>query len=346
MGDQGLHLRDFRPVSRLEPRGKERLTPRFPVIDAHNHLYHEPDIDDLLRRMDAFGIQMIIDLDGIPGGGLERQIQRLVRAHPGRFAVYTQLDIRGIDSPAFEQDMRDTLHRAREQGAAGIKFHKQLGLHWRDASGAFILPDDPRLQCIWRTAAQLQLPVTIHIADPVSFFDGTVDGTHERYEELHAHPNWYWGDKGTPGHAVLLAAQENLLRRNRDTTFVIAHIGSHAEDLRNVARMLEAHPNMYVDTAERIAELGRQPYTAREFLLTYQDRVIYGTDLSPRPANVSGNYRFFETRDEYFPYNDWDEHNQGRWNIYGVFLPEEALRKIYRENILRINPVLRERVGS
>ena len=135
-----------------------------------------------------------------------------------------------------------------------------------------------------------------------------------------------------------------MLRKNPDTRFIIAHVGSYAENLKEVGRMLDAYPNMYTDTAERIAELGRQPYTARDFLIKYQDRIIYGTDLVPNAANISGNYRFYETKDEYFPYNSLDEHNQGRWNIYGVYLPDDALKKIYYENALRIIPGIRKMI--
>jgi predicted TIM-barrel fold metal-dependent hydrolase len=110
--------------------------------------------------------------------------------------------------------------------------------------------------------------------------------------------------------------------------------------------MLDLYPNMMVDTAERISELGRQPYTARDFLIRYQDRVLYGTDLLPTESNISANYRFFETRDEYFPYNSLDEHNQGRWNIYGVFLPDRVLEKIYFLNALRYIPRLASLIGE
>jgi len=100
--------------------------------------------------------------------------------------------------------------------------------------------------------------------------------------------------------------------------------------------MLDEFPNMYVDTAERISELGRQPFTSRDFLIRYADRVLYGTDLLPNATNTSANYRFFETADEYFPYNSMDEHNQGRWNIYGVHLPDDVLSKIYFGNAERL----------
>jgi len=139
-----------------------------------------------------------------------------------------------------------------------------------------------------------------------------------------------------------MEAQCNLLRQNPHTRFIIPHVGSCAEDLARAGAMLDEFPNMYVDTAERIAEMGRQPYSARQFLIKYQDRVLYATDLVPNRANVMGNYRFYETFDEYFPYNDWDEHQQGRWNIYGVGLPDEVLRKIYYENACKVIPALKK----
>ena len=106
--------------------------------------------------------------------------------------------------------------------------------------------------------------------------------------------------------------------------------------------MLDTYPNLYTDTAERIAELGRQPYSSRDFIIKYQDRILYGTDLVPNATNVSGNYRFFETKDEYFPYNSWDEHNQGRWNIYGIYLPDDILKKVYYENALKVIPGIKK----
>jgi predicted TIM-barrel fold metal-dependent hydrolase len=233
-----------------------------------------------------------------------------------------------------------------ERGVTGIKISKELGLTVKTKNGKYLKPDDDRLRPLWEKASKYDLPVLIHIADPVSFFDKVIDHTHERYEELIDHPEWSWGNSNCPRFHELLDCQENMLRKNPDTRFIIAHAGSYAENLKEVGRMLDTYQNMYVDTAERIAELGRQPYTSRDFLIKYQDRVLYGTDLVPNATNVSGNYRFFETKDEYFPYNSFDEHNQGRWNIYGVYLPDEALEKIYYKNALRIVPRVRKMLGE
>lgn len=341
-----ITLDKFRPVSRLENNQAERFKPRFALIDAHNHLMRTHDSAAVVREMDRFGVELIIDLDGFWDGGLESQMALYGRRYPGRFAHFTRVNISGIDQPDFAEKAAGQLRAAAQMGACGVKFSKSLGVKLKDARGRYIKPDDDRLRVVWETAAALNLPVTIHVADPPSFFDRVIDNTHERYEELAEHPGWSYGNRGCPGFTELLDAQEHMLEANPDTTFIVAHVGSHAENLSDVARMLDAYPNMNVDTAERISELGRQPYSARDFLIKYQDRVVYGTDLLPTPANISGNYRFYETKDEYFPYNSLDEHNQGRWNIYGVFLPDGVLKKIYRDNALRLIPGLRKLIGN
>lgn len=340
-----IYLNQYRPISRLEVLQEERFTPRFPVIDAHNHLMRTRDAASVVDAMDEFGIRLMVDLDGFWDGKLDEQLALFGRSYPGRFAHFVRVNLEGIDESDFAVRTGKYLKECADKGACGVKFSKSLGVKLKDRSGRYLKPDDDRLRVIWDVAAMLRLPVTIHIADPPSFFDPVIDGTHERYEELAEHPDWSYGSRPCPRFRELLDAQERMLERNPDTTFIVAHVGSHAENLQNVSRMLDTYPNMLVDTAERISELGRQPYSARAFLLQYQDRVLYGTDLLPTPSNISGNYRFFETYDEYFPYNSIEEHNQGRWNIYGVSLPDDALEKIYYQNAIKVIPRLGEIMG-
>ncbi|WP_455381568.1 amidohydrolase family protein [Salinispira pacifica] len=335
-----IPINEFRPVSRLETPVTEIRRPRFPVIDAHSHLKRPNDPAELVERMDQFGIRLIVDLDGFWDGSLEEELRRYPERYPDRFRVFCRVNVEPIDDEGFGKRAREYVLACHRKGAAGIKFSKSLGLKIRDRYGNFIRPDDDRLRPIWEAAAEVGIPVTIHIADPPAFFD-PIDPTNERYEELAEHPHWSYHTRGCPGFHELLECQHRLLERNPDTTFIVAHVGSYAENLRAVGAMLDRYPNMYVDTAERISELGRQPYSAREFIIKYQDRVIYGTDLLPNATNTGANYRFFESWDEYFPYNSFEEHNQGRWNIYGIGLPDEVLRKVYVENAERL--ILKER---
>lgn len=341
-----IPLNEFRPRSRLETPDGSLLRSRFPVIDAHNHLTRTRDASALVADMDRFNIRMIVDLDGFWDARMEEQYRLFADRYPGRFAIFCRVNLSEIDAPDFAVKTHKHLKSCVERGAVGIKFSKSLGVKLTDSQGCYLKPDDERLRVVWEMAAKLDLPVTIHIADPPSFFDKVVDASHERYEELVSHPQWSYGNRPCPRFQELMDAQENLLETNPETRFIIAHVGSHAENLRHVANMLDHYPNMLVDTAERISELGRQPYSARDFLINHQDRILYGTDLIPTESNISANYRFFETRDEYFPYNSLDEHNQGRWNIYGVFLPDEVLKKIYYRNALRYIPRLARLVGE
>ncbi|MCA9268471.1 MAG: amidohydrolase family protein, partial [Planctomycetales bacterium] len=130
------------------------------------------------------------------------------------------------------------------------------------------------------------------------------------------------------------------------TTFIGAHVANNAEDLATVGRWLDAYPNLYVEIASRIGELGRQPFTARQFFIRYQERILFGTDGPWPEARVRLYWRFLETNDEYFPYSEKEFPPQGFWNIYGVDLPDDVLRKVYHENAARIVPGVAERFAK
>jgi predicted TIM-barrel fold metal-dependent hydrolase len=208
----------------------------------------------------------------------------------------------------------------------------------RDGSGLFRpargLPiDDPRLGVIWETAAELGMPVLVHIGDPRAFFR-PVDARNERYEELVQHPEWQYAGPGLYAFEELLDMQERLLAANPRTSFVIPHGGSWPENLAWVDGALGRHPNMSIDISERIAEFGRAPYSARAFFIKHQDRILFGTDAWPggMARRYEPYFRFLETFDEYFDHGPYNT----RWKIYGIGLPAPALEKIYRLNAERL----------
>ena len=161
-----------------------------------------------------------------------------------------------------------------------------------------------------------------------------VDERNERFEELAAHPNWSFCSAHF-GKQELLQQRDRVFARHPRTTFVAAHVAERAEELSYVSGLLERYPNVLVDIGARSAELGRQPYAAREFFLKHSDRILFGTDLVPEVGMYRLHFRFLETADEYFEYPSHAS-RQGRWNIYGLFLPDDVLRRVYRENALRV----------
>jgi len=175
----------------------------------------------------------------------------------------------------------------------------------------------------------------IHVADPVAFFD-PIDETNERWEVSGEHPDWAFTSPPFPSFMEIMNGFKNLVTRHENTTFIGAHVGCYGENLGWVGQMLDDCPNYYIDISARLGELGRQPYTARKFFIQYQDRVLFGSDMSPDLDAYRLCYRFLETDDEYFNYNTSEVPGQGRWYVHGMYLPDAVLEKIYRKNAMRV----------
>jgi predicted TIM-barrel fold metal-dependent hydrolase len=341
-GRDTLPLEEYAPRSALVVQRHEVTRARFPAIDVHNHLgrWVTPDwqasVDDILSVMDACNLHTIVNLDGMWGEELEINLDRYDRAHPGRFVTFAQADWSLVDRPDFGSLLAAQLADSVRRGARGLKIWKHLGLHYRDAAGRLIPIDDERLDVLWGTAAEYQVPVLIHIADPVAFFQ-PLDWTNERWEELHAHPDWHFYGSQFPSFEVLIEQFERLVAKHPATTFSGAHVGCYAENLGWVSRMLDTYPNFTVDIGQRISELGRQPYSSRRLFERHADRILFGTDcFPPNPAWYAPYFRFLETGDEYFPYGVGGIPAQGRWSIYGVDLPDDILRRVYYGNAARL----------
>jgi predicted TIM-barrel fold metal-dependent hydrolase len=289
--------------------------------------------------MDRCNLRAIVNLDGRWGEELEANLDRYDRAHPGRFATCCHVDWEAaVASGDVGRGAAESLRASVAAGAKGIKVWKDLGLHVRDERGELILPDDGRLAPLWEACAEAGMPVFIHTADPVAFFD-PVDEHNERYEQLRAHPEWSFADRSFPRFERLIDALEALVAANPDTTFVGVHVGGYAERLGRVGAMLDAYPNYFVDIAARVAELGRQPRAAREFVVRHADRVLFGIDeFPPELENYAIYFRFLETADEAFAHSTEEVPLMGRWSISGIDLPDEVLRMVYSDNAGRLIP--------
>jgi predicted TIM-barrel fold metal-dependent hydrolase len=287
-------LLEYVPKSMLHLPETHVPRARFPVIDFHTHITGgnpgggNPngskirfDIDpaDCLAVMDRKNIRTMVDLTGSYGDGLREAQRRLQEAHPGRFFVFTEpawIKASERNYAKFQADQIESDHKA---GAKGLKVLKTLGLYLREAgSQKLVRIDDARFDPMWETAGALKMPVAIHVSDPEAFFL-PIDRFNEHWEELHAHPDWSFHGRDFPGNRDLQAARRNVMRRHPRTQFVCLHVAD-AEDLPYVSECMDSHPNMNVDIAARIGELGRQPRMARKFFDRYQDRILFGTDAS------------------------------------------------------------------
>jgi predicted TIM-barrel fold metal-dependent hydrolase len=327
-----LNLGDFQPQSVLRVAEHFIERPKFPVIDFHNHIDGlEPT--DVLRTMDNCGIEHLVNITMKPGTDGMESLARLRAASSGRFSTIAWMDWRDLNEDGFFERSVRRLEQCVAAGAIGMKIWKDLGLLLRDGDGSLLRIDDPRLDPLFARAAELGIFIMFHTADPASFFLPT-DAQNERFEELSAHPDWSFHDSAF-SREELLAQRNNVFARHAETRFVAAHMGEQPEDLAALATMLEAFPNVRLDMSARVAELGRQPFTARRFFLRFADRILFGADLLPEESMYRAHYRFFETEDEYFDYPSHAS-RQGRWKIYGLGLPDAVLERIYRGNAIAL----------
>ena len=327
--------------------------PRLPMVDMHVHLSLGAG-DRLLGLMKRYGIDHIVNLSGgHPMGSLPQQLSA-ARASHGKITVFTAFPYEQAESPGYGPRMARILRIGHDMGAKGLKIAKVLGLGLPGPTGKLLPVDDPELDVVFETAGELGMPIAIHAGDPRAFWL-PVDQRNERLAELTAHPGWALYGKSVPSFDQILGQLERRIARHPSTKFISVHFGNCAEDIDRVAGMLRRYPNLYIDTAARIPEMGRHPADKlRAFFQEFQDRILYGSDLGvgpdPEPLFLgssgaspptpeeqelffSATHRFFETDDRGFAH---PTPIQGSWKIDGIHLPRDVLEKVYAKNAMRL----------
>lgn len=336
--DMKMDFEEYDPPSTLKVDGHRLSRAKFPFIDIHNHQgnMNTSDFKDLIEKMDKLNMGVMINLSGrgfrSSGDHLEKSIENINNRYPNRFVLFTNVDFNDIDNPEWTARTVKQLEADVKRGAKGLKIYKSLGLHSRDSKGNLIRINDPRIDPVWAKCGELGIPVLIHTADPKPFWD-PIDNQNERWLELKLHPRRRY-DETFPTWESLIGDQHDVFRKHPKTTFINAHLGWYGNDLKKLGELMDLYPNMLTEIGAVIAELGRQPRTAKAFLTNYQDRVLFGKD-SWVPEEYETYFRVLETEDEYFPYH---KRYHAFWRMYGIGLPDEILKKIYYKNALRILP--------
>jgi len=335
------------------------------VIDVHTHVMPFPPdpasvSDEAVRRavriMDQNGIVRMVDLSGGFGERLKNRIALYDRLAPGRFLTFANMDFSTVNEPQFSKKAMADLEEAYRLGARGLKSFKSLGLGHKDQNGKLIRFDDPRFDPVWTKCGELGIPVWFHVGDPAAFFRPPTPDN-ERYGELSVHPEWSFYGGQFPAREELLTQMVNVLLRHPETTFVGVHFGNNPENYRYVAAVLDRCRNFNIDTAARVAEIGRHDSAKlRDFFIKYQDRILFGSDIVfsadnmdlgvPMPGKRTDadaktfydtHWKFFETATRNM---DHPSPIQGNWKVNAIDLPPQVLHKLYIGNAKRLIPGL------
>jgi predicted TIM-barrel fold metal-dependent hydrolase len=324
---------------------------RIPKVDIHAHI--DPDVARPARAlMQAHGIGRVVNVSGgWVGEGLQESMAAATEPS-GFYVVFANIDWTGVGEPGWAAREIKRMERAKAMGVRGMKIAKNLGLGVVFADGRRVPVDDPVLDPVFEAIGRLKLPVLIHTGDPKAFFD-PVSPANERFAELESHPRWSFADRSRfPAWEALFGEYEHRVKRSKGTTFIGAHFGNDPEDPSRVGRMLDECPNLYVDTAARVPEIGRRPAETKKVILAHSDRVVFGTDLQagsgmlvlgagPPGGHPKGEvdrfftstWRFFETADRAFAH---PTPIQGLWTIDGIELPNDVLEAVYHKNAERL----------
>jgi predicted TIM-barrel fold metal-dependent hydrolase len=338
-----MSFEDYDPPSSLKVEGEIIKKAKFNFIDVHSHLWNMPlmDLNELVAEMDEINMGYIVNLSGSGIGPqaakdayFEKSTKNIKENQPGRIGLFVNVDFNSVDVENHVENQVNVIRDAVAKGAIGLKVYKSLGLTNKDSKGNRVAVDDERLGPIWEVCGELGIPVLIHSADPFQFWQDK-DGQNERWFELKEKPNRYYGDSDfIPPFEDIIKEQHTIFERHKKTIFINAHLGWMGNDLKRLGEHLDKYPNVVTEFGAVIAELGRQPKTARQFFIDYQDRIMFGKD-SYNKKEFYTYFRVLESDDEYFSYF---RKRHAFWKMYGLNLPDEVLKKVYYENALKLFP--------
>lgn len=331
---------DYRPQSTLVT--ETHLVPRakFPAIDFHGHpqnrLSSTQALAEMVAALDRLNVRVMVAADNLSGTRLQQAVATVAGSpERDRVRALAGIDFRDVGAGWAERAIRQ-LEADVKAGAVGVgEIPKSLGLSIRKRDGSRLRIDDPDLDPVWDACARLNLPVFIHTADPQEFFE-PIDYHNERWLELALFPGRRYPPEQFPRFQELMTERDNLFKRHPRTTFVAAHMGWYANDLPRLGQLLDAMPNVYTEVGAVLYDIGRQPRSAHDFFVKYQDRILFGKDAF-EPSEYPYYWRVFETHDEYF---DYYRNYHAFWKLYGIDLPDPVLKKVYYRNALKLTPGL------
>jgi uncharacterized protein len=328
---------EYQPKSTLVSKEHKIDRAKFPFIDIHSHHWNptREHVDELIKGMDSINLRILVNLSGGTGEELKRTVETMKGRYPDRFVVFANMSYDDLDKPGFGKRAAERPEQDVRNGAQGLKIFKDFGMELHYANGQRVHADDPEFDPVFEKCAELKIPVLIHVAEPSAFFD-PLDYRNERWEELREFPRRARPPSKYPPFETLMTERNHLFAKHPRTNFIAAHLAFHGNDLARLGKLFDDYPNVYTDIAAVLAELGRQPYSAHDFLVKYQDRVLMGKDIYD-VDEYKWYFRALETRDEYFEYY---RKRHAFWRIYGFQVPDEVLKKIYYKNALKLVPGL------
>lgn len=332
--ENGILLKEYQPHSQFVVQKSLTDKAKFEALDMHAHdSAQTPEaLECWIKTMDDCNIQKIAIMHYLTFGRPFEDFVEAYKPYKERFTFWCSFDYTDIDTAEGLQKSLAYLEHCKELGAVGVGEMGDKGdgdLYARPLEGRGIHLDDPRIQPLLQKCGELKMPISVHIADAIWMYQ-PID---EHNEGLMTAANWHIEAKeGRYDYEQLIASFENAVSQNPHTIFIACHCLNMTHDLQRLGIILDKYPNLYVDISARIGELAAIPRAAREFIIRYQDRILFGTDSGNDKQMYQNYFRILETADEHFYLPELGY----KWYYNGLYLPDEVLKKIYWDNAMQL----------
>ena len=319
-------------------------------IDAHAHIGSDKGYFEEQAVKDNFRL-ITLNVDHSDSVAVKEQLAVALKSekkYPGRvsYAATFYFDTTGFGTDEWSRKVISHLENEMSGGAISVKLWKNIGMTERDRNGKFIMVDDPGLKPVIDFIISRNIPVTGHLGEPRNCWmplnEMTISGDSSYFAEnpkyhMFQHPEY-------PSYEDQINARDHLLELHPDLIFIGCHLGSLEWSVDELAKRLDKFPHMAVDMAARICHLQYQSAKDREkvrdFCIKYQDRLLYGTDLSDErsdnPVKLGeGIHRTWMEDWKYFASNEKMTSGSFKGEFEGLQLPKEVVRKIFSENAIK-----------
>jgi predicted TIM-barrel fold metal-dependent hydrolase len=319
-------------------------------VDSHIHIGSDDGVFEDQASADNF-ILITLNVDHGDSANIRNQFNHAVlsvKNHPGSvfFGPTFLFDTAGWGTEAWSQKIISQLESDISAGAISVKIWKNIGMTVRDRNRKFIMVDDPGLDPVINFIKSKDIPITGHLGEPRNCWlplnemtvssDSNYFARNPQYHML-LHPEY-------PSYEDQINARDNLLKKHPDLIFIGCHLGSLEWNVDSLAVRLDRYPNMAVDMSARICHLQYQSAKdrkrVRDFIIKYQDRLLYGTDIGYTGSNNHDSFKKMIhdawTDDwKYFATEDEMTSTRFRGTFTGLKLPRSVVNKIYGENAIK-----------
>jgi predicted TIM-barrel fold metal-dependent hydrolase len=315
---------------------------KIPKIDAHLHYLTTSGRFIEFATTQLFSI-VSPNVDNEVPIDVQWDISRtILKGFPRGIAFLVTFEADSFASPGFSARVISRIEESMRQGASGVKIWKNIGMEIRDSNGRYVLADHPAFAPIFKYLEEKKIPLLAHLGEPrdcwlpegemTDYGDKIYYKNNPQYH-MFLHPEM-------PSYDEQIHARDHLLELYPGLIFVGAHLGSLEWNIDELALRFDRYPNFVVDMAARIGHLQNQSKEdlehVREFMIKYQDRILYATDTEVYDAMmVDFNQAVQNIRKGWM--NDWiylatDSTING---VTGLKLPAAVVDKIYCKNAER-----------